>query len=205
MNYKEIYLKNKIEDLTNRYKIVATLSIMSFFKGDYANIRKKYDELQNIHNELLNIVEKLCRPEYLLAVKDFDLDILPDYFKPINTIKEYQNILALQYANVSIKDETDYIQLNKMSIALNPKEELPYLNIIKILFIHKKYPEIIKICNYLAQDSISASVYGFLGDAYTKTKQYGKALKAYNQYSAINEYDKDIEKRVKKLYKEILK
>ncbi|MCR5265943.1 MAG: hypothetical protein K6E29_05045 [Cyanobacteria bacterium RUI128] len=205
MNYKEQFIKNKTEELTNRYKTVATLSVLSIINRDVKSVKSQYNELKNIYDEIMQIIENNCREEYYIAAKEFDFSILPDYLQSITAIQEYQNILALHYATTNLKNKAEYIQLNKMSIDFNPKEELPYFNIMKILYADKKYSEIIKMCEYLSTYSNSATIYSFMGSVYLKLKQYGKALRAFDIYTTLNQNDKQIENKIQKIYKEILK
>lgn len=207
MNNKELFIKNKIEILTNRYKTLATLSILSIVTKDYDAIIEQFNQLDSIYNRIIHIVEETCREEYAQAIKEFDYNILPDYLKPIKTIEEYQNILALQYANMNIvvKKKNDCIKINKKSIEFDSDEELPYFNIIWMLMKDKKYVEIIKLCEILLEFSPSASIYNFLGNAYYKLGMYGKSLKALNRYVKMCSTDPETDKILKKVYKEMLK
>ena len=205
MDNKKLFIKNNIEELTNRYKTVATLSLVPIVHKDFVLIKKLHTELHEIYDELINIVAKLCTKEELKAVKEFDVKTLPDYLQPIKIIKEYQEILALHYAYTKLKNQFDYLRINKMSIEFNPNEELAYYNIMVTLIKNKKYAEAIKIGEYVAEFSSSSTVWDFLGAIYYKLKKYGKALEAYNNYLKLNNDDSDILNKIKKIYKELLK
>ena len=164
-----------------------------------------YEELKEIYDEILNIVQQLCTKDEQKAVEEFDIENLPEYLQSIKIVKEYQEILALHYAYTKVKNQFDYLKINKMSIEFNSKEELAYLNIMAILIKNKKYAEAIKIGEDIAKVSNIATVWNFLGHIYYKLKQYGKALEAYNCYIKRNDSDVEILKNIKNIYKEVLK
>lgn len=205
MDKKKLFIKNNIEELTNRYKAVAILSIVPIIHKDFVPIKKMYEELKEIYDEILNIVKQLCTKEEQKAVEEFDIENLPEYLQSIKIVKEYQEILALHYAYTKVKNQFDYLKINKMSIEFNSKEELAYLNIMAILIKNKKYAEAIKIGEDIAKVSNIATIWNFLGHIYYKLKQYGKALEAYNCYIKRNDSDVEILKNIKNIYKEVLK
>lgn len=205
MDKKKLFIKNNIEELTNRYKAVAILSIVPIIHKDFVPIKKMYEELKEIYDEILNIVKQLCTKEEQKAVEEFDIENLPEYLQSIKIVKEYQEILALHYAYTKVKNQFDYLKINKMSIEFNSKEELAYLNIMAILIKNKKYAEAIKIGEDIAEVSNIATIWNFLGHIYYKLKQYGKALEAYNCYIKRNDSDVEILKNIKNIYKEVLK
>ena len=205
MDKKKLFIKNNIEELTNRYKAVAILSIVPIIHKDFVPIKKMYEELKEIYDEILNIVKQLCTKEEQKAVEEFDIANLPEYLQSVKIVKEYQEILALHYAYTKVKNQFDYLKINKMSIEFNSKEELAYLNIMAILIKNKKYAEAIKIGEDIAKVSNIATIWNFLGHIYYKLKQYGKALEAYNCYIKRNDSDVEILKNIKNIYKEVLK
>lgn len=205
MDKKKLFIKNNIEELTNRYKAVAILSLVPIIHKDFVPIKKMYEELKEIYDEILNIVQQLCTKDEQKAVEEFDIENLPEYLQSIKIVKEYQEILALHYAYTKVKNQFDYLKINKMSIEFNSKEELAYLNIMAILIKNKKYAEAIKIGEDIAKVSNIATVWNFLGHIYYKLKQYGKALEAYNCYIKRNDSDVEILKNIKNIYKEVLK
>ncbi len=205
MDKKKLFIKNNIEELTNRYKAVAILSLVPIIHKDFVPIKKMYEELKEIYDEILNIVQQLCTKDEQKAVEEFDIENLPEYLQSIKIVKEYQEILALHYAYTKVKNQFDYLKINKMSIEFNSKEELAYLNIMAILIKNKKYAEAIKIGEDIAKVSNIATIWNFLGHVYYKLKQYGKALEAYNCYIKRNDSDVEILKNIKNIYKEVLK
>ena len=92
-----------------------------------------------------------------------------------------------------------------MSINYDPNEELSYFNIIVILLKKKKYAEVIKMCELLLEFSPSSSIYDFMANSYFKLGQYGKALKAVNLYKKSCSRDRETDKFINKICKEMLK
>lgn len=204
MDYKKEFLKNKLSDLSNSYKTVAILSAYAVKNNDFALAKSQYTELKEIFSEIQNIIKLCCPKSVCEKAENMDIDNLPEYFEALRVVDVYSKILSIKYPNIKTDSPLEKIILNKMSIELNPTEELSYLGIAKVLFEEKKYPEVIKLCEYIKTISNTAPVWEILGDTYRELKQYGKSIDAYVKYLELNEKDREGEEKLQKVYEEAL-
>ncbi len=205
MDCKKEYLKIRLTELSNSYKSVAILSDYAVKKNDFKLAYSLFCELKAVFRTILFIVKNNCPKSIYEKVVNLDTDALPDYFEPLKTVDIYSKFLSLKYQNIETNNPKEKMLLCKMSIEFNPKEEISYLSIAKLLLAEKKYPEVIKICEYIKTISDTAPVWEILGDTYRELKEYGKSIDAYVNYLELNEKDSEGEKKLRETYEEALK
>lgn len=205
MDYKKEYIKTKLTELSNSYKSVAILSDYAIKTNDFKLVYSLFCELKSIFNKILSFVKNNCPKSIYEKVENLDTENLPDYFEPLKTVDIYSKILSLKYPNIETDNPKEKIMLHKMGIEFNPTEEISYLGIAKILLEEKKYPQVIKLCEYIKTISDTAPVWEILGDTYRELKDYGKSIDAYSKYLELNEKDAEGEAKLAETYEEALK
>ena len=194
MDYKVEFYKNRLTDLCNSFKAIASLSILALEQKDFKKVILFYEKLNNIYSDIIKFVELYADENLTRQVKELDLNEIIEDFEVLKTIDSYYKMLSLKYAQTEFESDEEKILLNKISIELNYKEEIPYLNLAKIMYNNAKYAESIELCEYIKTITDSAPVWHILGDIYRATKDYGMAIEAYKKYLELNEDDYEVEK-----------
>ncbi|MCM1266146.1 MAG: hypothetical protein NC200_08105 [Candidatus Gastranaerophilales bacterium] len=204
MNHKEEFYKNKITDLCNSYKVVATLSMLALSEKNVKCVIKLHNDLNAIFGKIIEFIALLNDEELLSKVKNLEVSELPEYLSSIKTIFSYNMMLSLKYAQTEVESVEEKILLNKLSIDFNYKEEIPYLNIAKLLFEEKHYAEALELCEFIKTITETAPVWNISGDVYRALKRYGKCIEAYKTYLDLNEDDDEVAEKLLQVYEEAL-
>ena len=114
-------------------------------------------------------------------------------------------MLSLKYAQTEVENVIDKIILNKLSVDFNCLEEIPYLNIAKLLYEQGKYAESLKLCEFIKTITDTAPVWNIIGDVYRAVGRYGKCIEAYKKYLVLNEDDEEVAEKLLQTYEEALK
>ena len=204
MDYKVEFYKNRLTELCNSFKAIASLSILALEQKNFKKVMLLYKKLNNVFEDIKKLVELYGDTNLTKQVKELDMANIPEEFDILKTIDSYYKVLSLKYAQTEFESDEEKILLNKISIELNYKEEIPYLNIARIMYSNGKYAEAIELCEYIKTITDSAPVWNILGDIYRATKDYGMAIEAYKKYLELNEDDYEIEKVLEEVYEEAL-
>lgn len=204
MTNKEEFLKTKLTDFCNQYKAIASLSILAIAKNDVSLVKKLHNDLKKIFEDTMNFLDLFCSKSMLLKYRNLDFSTIPSNFESLKIIDSYQKILSLKYTKVETDNIEDKILLNKMSVEFNPMEEIPYLNIARILYENKNYFESLELCEYIKTITDTAPVWSLIGDIYRELKMYGKSIEAYKYYLKLNEDDDEASETLQKIYEEAL-
>lgn len=204
MDYKNEFYKNRLTEYCNSFKAVASLSMLALAQKNVNVVMSLYKKLNIIFTDIVNLTEIIYDNDIVNCVKTLEVDKLPDFFDVLKTVDSYYKMLSLKYAQTEFETDEENILLNKISIEINHKEEIPFLNIAKIFYNNEKYAEAIEICEYIKTISDSAPVWSILGDIYRATKEYGLSIEAYKKYLELNEDDYEVEKTLQDVYEEAL-
>lgn len=196
-------LVTKIFDLCNGYKLTSILAVYASKKEDYDFIINQYKILKDIWKRLLDVIKTNYTQSIYEDVLQFKLADLPDELQPLQTVDIYNKILALKFSDVKTLGVKQTIELNNLSIELNPQEEIPYINIAKALYRDKQYEKALVYCDKIKTPE-SAPVWEILGDIYRETGDYGSAIEVYNKYLLLNENDTQGVEKLKQTYLEAL-
>lgn len=204
MSYKQEFYKNRITDLCNSYKALASLSMLALAEKNIKQVIKLHNGLNDLFNDIVKFITLLNDKEILKSVKELEIDNLPDYLSSLKTVFSYNKILSLNYTETEIDDIQDKILLNKMSVEFNHAEEIPYLNIARVLYEQGKYAEAVELCEFIKTISDTAPVWNLLGDIYRAVKRYGQCINAYRIYLELNEDDEEVANKLAEVYEEAL-
>ena len=204
MDYKKEFLKNKITELSNSYKFVASMSAYAVKMSDFQTVVEQNKILHEIFDQIVSVVKRFCPKSIVEKVENLDIDGLPDYLKSLNNVVVYNKITSLKYSSMETDNPKERLLLDKMSVEYSPDEEIHYISIAKTLCQEGKYPEAIEVCEYIKTISDSSPVWEILGDIYRATKDYGKSVEAYTKYLKLNENDNEGEVKLKEVLDEVL-
>ena len=198
------FIKNKIADLVNLYKIVVNFSLLAIKRGDYSTTCSQNEVLKTVFSEILDFVKKSCSHSVYSKLRRMEFDVLPEDLDQLKTLDIYTKLLSLKYLSLNTEDTVQKINLAKMSIDFNPSEEFSYIELAKGLYKLGKYPETIELCEYIKSSFESVPIWEILGDTYRKLGQWGKSVEAYKNYIEINDGDLDVAEKLEETYKEAL-
>ena len=202
MNSTEKYLEKKLYEYSKIFEASALFSNYSLSCRNFDAVSFCHSNLCDIYERITALLNELCSADEIKLVEEQQFDKLPEYLVSLKSIEAYRKIIALTYSNFLFDDKRN-ILLNKMSLELNSENELPYLNIAQILANCKKYPEAIKLINYLSELRYSAPVLLFMAKMYSGMKRYDKAIANYNSYLEIYDRDKKAKNSLNKIYDEV--
>ena len=201
----KVYLKNRLSELSAKFRVNTELSVLAVKKNDYKAVKGLYSELTDILTEIMNMVKLTEKAEYIKKVKHLQTDKLPDYMQSLTIVDAYKKLLSLKYTGFKSDNYEETISVNKMSIDFKYDEDIPYLLIGRILYENGKYVEALKLCSYIETITTTAPVWSLYGDIYRKLGEYGKAIHSYLKYLELNEDDEEGKQTLAELYEEALK
>ena len=205
MQNRELYIKNKLTDYANVYKTIADFSILSIKQNNVTLTIKLLTSLNRVFERILNFIKISCPEDLYKKCEEYDFEELPEFLSPLKVADAYMKILSLKCLNLETDNVEEKLFILKMSLALNYKEEIPYINLADFLYKNKKYSEAIALCNMIKNLSNSAPAWEISAKSYRKLKRYSEAIEDYNTYISINEGDDDGKTELEKIYKESLK
>lgn len=202
---KELFISKKITDFANSYKLLASVLLLEIAQNDYESVVVHDSSLRNLRERIFSFIKINCSKEVFEACENYDTNNLPDYMSSFVTIDVYNKILSLKYMDIEMELSKDKLKINKMSIELNPLEEIPYINMAKILYETGKYAETLKLCEYIRTLTETAPVWEIMGKVYRSLGRYGESVEAYKKYLELNENDTDALEALNEIYEEALK
>ena len=204
MTSKEQFIKNRISEMSNAFKVVAELSEVSIISGDIDSVMWLNIQLNSIFERIVDFAKSMESADIVKKVKDLNVKELPEYLSSLEIIDAYKKLLSLKYTNIETDNFEEKIKLNKMSIDYNWEEEIPYLIIARYLYEKEHYEEALKLCEYILKITSTAPVYNILGDIYRKLGEYGRAIENYKKYTEMNDGDDEAIETLNTLYEEAL-
>jgi len=204
MGTKEEFYKTKLTDLCNTYKSIASLSILSCARNDIEQIKKLHNDLNEVFSSVVQFLKKTGSAKIAEQITYDEYGHLPEDFNSLKIIDSYKKILSLKYTNVETDNIEDKIYMNKLSVELNPPEEIAYLNIARALYENGNYAESLELCKFIKTISDTAPVWCLLGDIYRSLKMYGESIDSYRTYLELNENDEEAEQTLSEIYEEAL-
>jgi len=205
MSDLKTFLKNRLSELATKYKVNAELTILAILKGNFKAVETLYYELNDTDNRIHNILKQTSNQEEIKNIKHLQLDELPDYLHSITIVDAYKKLLSLKFTNFESENLEEKICVNKMSVNFKYDEDIPYIIIARTLYKNKKYPEALKLCEFIETISSSAPVWSLYGDIYREIGEYGKAIQSYLKYLELNKNDEEGLETLEELYEEALK
>jgi len=167
-------------------------------------IKKLHNDLNEVFSSVVQFLKKTGSAKIAEQITYDEYGHLPEDFNSLKIIDSYKKILSLKYTNVETDNIEDKIYMNKLSVELNPPEEIAYLNIARALYENGNYAESLELCKFIKTISDTAPVWCLLGDIYRSLKMYGESIDSYRTYLELNENDEEAEQTLSEIYEEAL-